>query len=203
MSTTIDAKGMACPKPVMLTARAMKEHDVITTLVDNQVAVENVFRLARSRGFVANSTQTPGGFAVELIREGAKPAEVVAPEPLELISCQPAPVGPTVVLAMSNTMGQGSDELGERLMGAFFHSLQEVESLPATLIFVNSGVRLVIEGSRCLEDLKELASRGVDIMACGTCLGYYELTEQLRVGRISNMYDIASTLLDAGKVVRV
>ena len=64
-------------------------------------------------------------------------------------------------------------------------------------------VRLAIDGARTVDDLRVLADRGVDVMACGTCLGYFDLTDRLAAGRITNMYDIAQVLLDAGKVVHV
>jgi len=88
-------------------------------------------------------------------------------------------------------------------MGAFFHSLLEVRPKPQTIIFMNSGVKLVAQGSRALDDLEALAAQGIDVLACGTCLGYFELTEKLAVGRVSNMYDIATALLEAGKVVEL
>jgi hypothetical protein len=66
---------------------------------------------------------------------------------------------------------------------------------------VNSGVKLVIEGSEVLDDLRDLEEQGTEILACGTCLGYYEIMDKVAVGQISNMYDIASMLLGAGKIV--
>ncbi len=100
-------------------------------------------------------------------------------------------------------MGRGDDELGGILIRSFLHTLSEVEPLPATMIFINSGVKLTVEGSPVLEDLRLLEEKGIGIVACGTCLGYFELKEQVGVGEISNMYTIAETLLAAGNVVRL
>jgi sulfur relay (sulfurtransferase) complex TusBCD TusD component (DsrE family) len=58
-----------------------------------------------------------------------------------------------------------------------------------------------VKGSPVLEDLRTLANQGVQILACGTCLGYYGLKEKVAVGEVSNMYTIAETMLQAGKVV--
>lgn len=88
-------------------------------------------------------------------------------------------------------------------MGAFFHSLLEVTPKSKMIIFMNSGVKLVVEGSRALDDVKVLAAQGIDVLACGTCLSYFELSEKLSVGRVSNMYDIATALLEAGKIVEL
>jgi selenium metabolism protein YedF len=108
-----------------------------------------------------------------------------------------------VVFVSADCLGRGPAELGERLMGAFFHTLLEVEPKPKTIIFMNTGVKLPAEGSRAVEDIRALAAQGIDIMACGTCLSYFELTEKLAVGRVSNMYDIATALLEAGKIVEL
>jgi selenium metabolism protein YedF len=103
----------------------------------------------------------------------------------------------------SDTVGQGSDELGGILMRAFMHTFMEVEPRPDTIIFMNNGVRLTVSGSPVLEDLQALAHEGVEILVCGTCLNYFEITDDVAVGEISNAYTIAETLLQAGKVVRL
>jgi selenium metabolism protein YedF len=98
-------------------------------------------------------------------------------------------------------MGRGDPELGDILMRGFVHTLGEVEPLPQTIIFLNSGVKLACEGSAVLDDLCTLAAEDVEILVCGTCLGYFELADRLLAGQVSNMYDIAETMLSAGKLV--
>lgn len=98
-------------------------------------------------------------------------------------------------------MGRGDDDLGTILIRAFLRTLNEVEPLPATMIFINAGVKLTVDGSAVLEDLQALERRRVNILACGTCLGHFELKEKAAIGEISNMYTIVETLLGAGKVV--
>jgi selenium metabolism protein YedF len=87
------------------------------------------------------------------------------------------------------------------LVRAFFHTLGEVQPLPDTIIFLNSGVKLVVTGSPVLDDLRALRDQGISILACGTCLGHYGIKDQVATGEISNMYSIAEALLGAGKVV--
>ena len=112
--------------------------------------------------------------------------------------------GPLVLVASSERMGRGEhDELGSVLIRSFFHTLGEVEPLPDTILFYNSGVKLVAEGSPVLDDLQALAGRGIEMLACGTCLGYYDLTDKVAVGEVSNMYTIAETILGAGKTVHL
>jgi selenium metabolism protein YedF len=107
-----------------------------------------------------------------------------------------------VVLFASDSIGRGDDELGGILARAILYSFTEVEPKPHTIIFMNSGVKLVVEGSEVLEDLDKLAQAGVQVMACGTCLDFFGLKEKIKVGEISNAYTIAEALLEAGKVVR-
>jgi selenium metabolism protein YedF len=110
--------------------------------------------------------------------------------------------GPLVLVVSSEVMGRGEHaELGGILIRSFFHALGEVEPTPVTILFFNSGVKLVVQDSPVLQDLQALANQGVEILACGTCLGYYDLTDQVAVGEVSNMYTIAETMLGAGKTV--
>lgn len=108
---------------------------------------------------------------------------------------------PAVVVIASDTMGRGDDELGHLLVRSYLHTLTEVSPRPDTLIFYSSGVRLAVEGSPALDDLRALADRGVRVLLCGTCLNHFGLKEKVAVGEISNMYAISETMLTAGKVV--
>ena len=111
--------------------------------------------------------------------------------------------GDLVLLIPSDVMGRDDRELGGILVRSFAHTLTEVEPRPNTVIFLNAGVKLVVKGSPVLEDLCTLEKRGTKILACGTCLGHFELKERLAVGEISNMYAIAETLLRARKVISI
>jgi selenium metabolism protein YedF len=109
--------------------------------------------------------------------------------------------GPLVLTIPSQFMGRGDEELGHVLIRAFFHTLGEVTPLPDTIIFLNSGVMLVVDDSPVLEDIQALSQRGIEILACGTCLGHYGLKDKVAVGEVSNMYTIAETMLGAGRVI--
>ena len=140
------------------------------------------------------------GVYLTIRREGTALASTPVAPPLTCAAAPPPPPA-TVVFVPSDCLGRGPAELGERLMGAFFHTLVEAGPTPKMVIFINTGVKLTVEGSRALDDLRALAQRGVEILACGTCLGYFGLTDKLAVGRVSNMYDIATALFEAGKLV--
>jgi selenium metabolism protein YedF len=110
---------------------------------------------------------------------------------------------PTVVAISSNAMGRGDDELGQVLLRTYLHTLGEVTPRPDTIIFFNSGVTLAVEGSQALDDLRVLADQGVQILLCGTCVGYFGLKEKVAVGEISNMYAISEAMLRAAKVINL
>ena len=111
--------------------------------------------------------------------------------------------GPVVIAISGNTMGRGDDELGQVLLRSHLHTLTEITPRPGTLILFNSGVKLAVEGSQSLDDLRLLADQGVQILLCGTCLGHFNLKEKVAVGEISNMYAISETMLRASKVVNL
>ena len=198
MELIVDARGLSCPQPVIRTRAVMAENsnERIVTIVDNDVAAQNVTRMAEKAGWNVSLSQREDGIYLELTRaeQVGAPAEVVAAAPASL-------AGPTVLLVKSEQMGIGDDELGGVLMRGFFHTLLELDEPPATIIFLNSGVRLVVEGSPVLEDVQALESHGIEVLACGTCLNHYNLTDRLGAGVVSNMYSIVETLMAAGKVI--
>ena len=174
----------------------MAESERVTTIVDNETAMTNVTRMAEKDGYLAEVEEKEDGIFLHLSRAGRLPlTEVVG-----VASAQGAE-GPLVVLIPSDGVGRGDDELGRILLRSFLHTLHEVEPLPGTIVFLNAGVKLTADDSLVLEDLQALEGRGVEILACGTCLGHFGLKERIAVGQISNMYSIAETLLGAGKVV--
>jgi len=198
MTKTIDCRGLECPQPVILTRKAMAETEAVTTIVDNDTAKMNVSRMASKQGYSVEVQEKDDGIYLHLSKVGAVPEEETAPA-----SAAVGPGGPTVVLIPSNGLGRGDEELGRILIRSFLHTLDEVEPLPATMVFINAGVKLTVEGSPVVEDLQALEQRGVDILACGTCLGHFGLKEKIAVGEISNMYTISETLLGAGNVIAV
>ncbi len=203
MSELIDAKGLACPEPVIRTKKALDVCDDVTVLVDNETALENVRRLASSSGCAVDVEEEPGGiFRLHLAKGqgsgGTSEAawQCVRPE----TATQPA--GPTVFVIASNVMGQGNDDLGAILMKAFIHTAVDLDRRPDVMIFYNSGVKLTASDSDVIDDLNALESKGVKLLICGTCVNFFELTGKIGAGVVSNMYDIAGTLSTAGRIVK-
>jgi selenium metabolism protein YedF len=195
MFKTIDTRGLACPQPVILTRKGLAECNLVTTIVDNETAQQNVARMAEKAGCQVEIEKREDGIYLN-ITKGSSPL----PEASATHATAPT-AGPLVLTIQSEFMGRGDDELGHVLIRAFFHTLGEVQPSPDMVIFLNGGVKLTVEGSPVLEDLRSLHERGIQILVCGTCLGHYEIKDKIAVGEVSNMYAIAEALLQAGKVV--
>ena len=202
MLRRVDARGMACPQPVLLTRAALQEDDELLVIVDNETARENVTRMVERAGSTVQSEARADGIYL-VIRRGEVGAESAASAPASAPASEVAATGPLVYSIVGETMGRGDDELGQILIRGFFHALGQTNPPPDILIFYNSGVRLLVDDSPVLEDLCDLSERGVEILACGTCLGHFGLRDRLAVGEVSNMYSIVETLAGAGKVITI
>ena len=196
MSQIIDARGKACPTPVIMAKKAISAGEsTFTVLVDNTTAVENLKRLAENQGFDAAVTEQGGAFHLAFVRTGCAACEEAVNSPL------PAPGGDWAVFVGRDIIGDGDRELGTNLMRMFFYTLSQGEDKPGAVLFMNAGVKLPTLDEQVVEHLKALSAVGVEILVCGTCLNFYGLTDRLRVGTVSNMYDIVTRMQKAGKVV--
>jgi selenium metabolism protein YedF len=193
----IDALGKACPLPVIETKKALREHDVVETLVDNEIATQNLRKMAEQLGYIYQMDQdAPNHYKVVISKGNADMIDDEEPQVAEEI----ATVDDYIVVVDTNVMGRGSDELGKNLLKGFIYSLTEQDVLPEKVIFYNGGVQSVVEGSDSLEDIRGFAEQGVEIYACGACLNFYELTAA--VGEVTNMYRIVEMMRQAPKIVK-
>ena len=191
----VDAVGEPCPVPVVKATKALRELGEPGTLevrVDNEIAVQNLTRMAA------------GNMGEHLFVVTMEVAEPVGDAPAEepALTCVPDARGDLVVAVDSETMGRGSDELGKLLMKSFLFAVSQLPRLPRTVLFYNGGAKLTVEGSESLEDLRNMEAQGVEILTCGTCLNFYGLAEKLAVGGVTNMYAIVEALANAGKVIK-
>ena len=169
--------------------------------MDNEVAVENLKKMAVQKGYSCDSSKLDdGSYSVKLTIEAVNADELSDTDEALQCTCRPA-ADNRVVVIRSSYMGEGSEELGKVLIKGFIYALSQQDNPPETMLFYNGGAKLTCEGSESLEDLKELKSRGVKIFTCGTCLNYYELSDKLAVGEVTNMYDIAEKMAGASLIV--
>lgn len=192
----IDALGKACPLPVIETKKALREHEVVQTLVDNEIATQNLRKMAEQLGYIYQMDQDAPNHYIVVISKGNAD---LTDETLQ-VSEPAATVDDYIVVVDTNVMGRGSDELGKNLLKGFIYSLTEQDVLPEKVIFYNGGVHSVVADSDSLEDLEGLSEQGVEIYACGACLNFYELTAA--VGEVTNMYRIVEMMRQAPKIVK-
>lgn len=204
----VDARGLACPLPVVNAKKAaeeMKEGGVLTVLVDNEIAVQNLQKFAKQKGFTASGAKKAEKeyeVTIQVTANGAEPqnaAEAAASE----VSCSPdSRKNGMVVVLSANVMGTGDEKLGKALMKAFVFAVTKQDVLPETILCYNTGAYLTCEGADTLEDLKSLEAEGVNIFTCGTCLDFYGIKDKLAVGTVTNMYEIVEKMETAGTIVR-
>ena len=187
----IDCRGLACPEPVIVTKKALDQTEGgdLIVLLNNGVSANNVERFALSRGCSVDVEREGEEFRVH-IRKG-KTTEESKKRGQKI-----------VVYINSEYLGEGEEALGKILMRSFLKTLLDLEPRPFRMIFINGGVRLTSEGSDVLETLKSLSGKGVEILSCGTCLDFYGLKEKVKVGKISNMYEIVQSMLEADRLLR-
>lgn len=200
---TVNAVGKQCPVPVVEATRALRamtESGTLEVLVDNEIAVQNLTRMAAGHHLTAKAEKRGEAlFAVTV--EVPQPVGEIPVEEAPL-TCIPDARGELVVAIDTDAMGRGSEELGRMLMKGFVFAVSQLPQLPKTILLYNGGAKLSVEGSDSLEDLKNMEAQGVEILTCGTCLNFYGLSEQLAVGSVTNMYAIVEKLAGAGKVIK-
>lgn len=201
----VNAMGDPCPIPVVKTKNAVKElggaGGVVETLVDNEIAVQNLTKMARQKGWGAKSEKLGQDQFKVTLTVGAGEGRDAADEPAACL-VSPASGKNVVVVISADVMGSGDEALGRTLLKGFLYALGQQDELPRTILFYNGGASLTCEGSASLEDLKSLEAQGVEILTCGTCLDFYGLKDKLAVGGVTNMYTIAEKLTGADLVVK-
>ena len=193
MKMTVDARGLSCPQPVVLTKKALDEQGVseVLTIVDNTVALENVSRLVETMKLQPSVEQKDNDYYINIVKA----------QSLEENGLQEKMTGNIVIMFTNNLMGSGDPKLGATLMKSFFYSISQMEGVIKSLVFMNAGVMLTIEGSEVLEHIKAMESRGIEVLSCGTCLDFYGLTDKLGVGLITNMYTITERMTENTKLI--
>ena len=203
----LDERGKQCPLPVIEAKKALEASapgEKVEVVVDNEIAVQNLSKMADHKGLAVCSEKTGEREFLVTITAGEENGETAqAPVAAEKVTCTPdgRRKGMVVVLS-SNQMGQGDEVLGKLLMKGFVFALTQQDMLPETILLYNSGAFLSCEGSDNLEDLKTLEAQGVEILTCGTCLNHYGIAEKRQVGGVTNMYEIVEKMTKASVVVR-
>ena len=205
----VDARGLACPLPVVNAKKAveeMKQGGELTVLVDNEIAVQNLQKFAKQKGLESTGAKKAEKEYEVIIQAAVKEmadTQEAAVESEEEVLCSPdARKNGMVVVLSANVMGTGDEKLGKALMKAFVFAVTKQDRLPETILCYNTGAYLTCEGADTLEDLKSLEAEGVKILTCGTCLDFYGIKDTLAVGGVTNMYEIVEVMENAKTIVR-
>lgn len=190
MKKILDVKTLACPEPV-IQAKKMLEDENITVLdvvVGNLVAKENIKRLANSLNFTHTISEIDDGFLITISKNGKiESSDTNEDENLSK--------GKTYLI-LSDKIGSGDEELGKLLMKSLIYTLTQTKPFPNKILLLNSGVNLSTINDEIVQHLKMLEKEGTEVFSCGTCLNFYNLAEQLQVGKIGNMYDVVESITE-------
>lgn len=195
----IDARDLSCPAPVLLIKEAIEQggETILRVIVDNEAAKENVNRFMESKGFNVSINQKNDEYQIT--------GRALKCEPLSMNGDQETTEQKNKILLMitSNRIGQGDQELGQKLMNAFLTTINELGDELWRLVFVNNGVKLTVKNSDVLDALQGLDNQGIKILVCGTCLSHFNLLEKKQVGETTNMLDIVTAMQIADKVINL
>jgi selenium metabolism protein YedF len=195
----IDARGLACPAPVLQTKAALQEEKInsVRVVVDNAASQQNVQRFLESQGFQTGLEHNGDDYLVIgtcVSEPGDQTQSSIEPK---------SDLKKIMVMCATDRIGFGDDELGLKLMINYLRTLKEMGRELWRLVLVNNGVKLTIDGSEVLDDLKQYEKEGLKIMVCGTCLNHFNLLEKKRVGETTNMLDIVTAMQLADKVINI
>ena len=194
--TYIDARGIACPKPVVMAEEALAKigEGTVEILVDNEASVSNLKRFSAKSGFYPESAKEDNCWRVRIVKGYVCDLPSVKEE---------VPIRPEkdiLLIIASDTMGK-EEELGRILMKGCIETLRVTKELPHTIFFLNAGVKLTTTDEDLVPVLRELESMGVEIFSCGTCLKYYGLESALKVGYRGTTNHIVEGMKDFKKTI--
>ena len=193
--TTIDARGLECPKPVIETKKITDQGAAeVTVLVDNEVAVSNVTRFLEGQGFKTSHEGGGKNFTITGSKQGAAPAPTAAPAPAKC-GCDYS------ILFKADKLGAESNGLGEVLMKSYLGVVAQNPQPPVAIALMNEGVKMALKESSARDTLAALEAKGVKILVCGTCTKHFGITDQVTVGVISNMFEISEAVFGASKPI--
>lgn len=196
----INALGKACPTPVLLAKKQLESGDCdFQILVDNETAVSNLTRFAENLGYKVNWEKENEEYSVHVFEDGSV---VKAKGDEHLEKAETESTNKIAYFISKDYLGEGDNELGYNLLKMAIYTLSEGDKVPQAILLMNRGVKLAVsEDQQTFDSLKQLITRGCKILVCGTCLNFYEISQQMKHGTISNMYDILTAMEEAENVI--
>lgn len=191
----IDARGQCCPKPVMMATDALSRINdgLIEVVVDNEASADNLTWFAKSNALYSEKVQDGRDWRVKIVKGGASVQSAAKSGPKE--------TGKHLLIIVStDTMGK-EEELGKILMKGYFETMKAYRQIPHTIIFLNAGVKLTTVNAEIIPVLKDIEAMGVEMYSCGTCLKYYNLESELKVGYRGTTNHVVEGMQDFQKTV--
>ncbi len=199
---TVDARGLGCPKPVVLAEETLDtiEEGTVEVLVDNEASVSNLGRFAGKNGMHAETEKKNGYWSVKITKGYVRdftPEDTVVKEKEQ----KQEKTGKDILMIIgTDTLGK-EEEIGRILMKGFFETMKVTRDLPDMIFFLNAGVKLTTVNEETVSLIRDIESLGVEIFSCGTCLKHYGLESQLKAGYRGTTNHIVEGIKDFGKVV--
>lgn len=190
----LDLRNKSCPIPLVETRNFINNNRNVDfkIILDNEVSFLNIKKYLENNKINYSANQSQDIYIFEVIFDGN-----------ERLSNEKFQINNFSVLVMSNLFGHGDEEISKTLMKSYFYSLSESITLPSNVIFINSGVKLLIEESGILKSLESLKNLGTSILACGVCVDYYGLNDRVKFCEITNIYSITEILNNSEGVIRI
>ncbi len=196
----VDCRGLACPVPVLKTKEALEKvaQGELLVIVDNKASRENVKRFAQKMGCSVEVEEKGGEYHIKIFKGSLK-------EPRETENREGSSKEKVITVLIASSYVGEDKELGGILIKGFIKTFLNADPMPKRIILINTAVKLACKGAdeEILSALKELQSKGVEIICCGTCLDYFKLLDHLEVGVASNAYDVVQALVNSDLVVRL
>lgn len=205
MRQKVDLRGLACPEPVLKAKKLLDDSQMesIEALVDDDICVNNLQRLSRSMQASTHVIEKDGYYQITIEKTGQALAEQHSLPTSELVS-QPASSGKrvlSVIFLSKDYFGQGDESFSQHLLNLFLQTVLEAGHSPKAILMANSGVKLMANDSSMRKVLDDFKSRGCEVLACGLCLEFYGIKDQVPTEQITNMFAIAEYLFAADKVL--
>lgn len=200
----IDTSGQYCPAPLIATKHALRDSqngDSFKVITDNQTSFNNISRFLKDNSTEFSWVESNGMWTLTITKN---PAILIAARPEEYCT-QEIPhfaKGDFIIAITSDKMGEGDDDLGRLLMDNFIKAIKDLDTLPSKMVFYNKGVALGTEDSPVIVHLREIEKMGVTLLLCGTCIKFYSLEEKIKIGTVSNMFEITQVMAKAGNIVK-
>ncbi|MCU0472659.1 MAG: sulfurtransferase-like selenium metabolism protein YedF [Bacteroidales bacterium] len=200
----VDTKGQECPAPIIATKKALRDAktgETFKVLTDNQTSLDNLSRFLYDNKTEFSVEQSDNSWTITITKKDSDKQLKIAEEYCKT-EIPHFTKGDFIIVFSTDKMGEGEEELGRLLMVNFIKAIKDIEHLPLKMVFYNNGVKLGSFDSPVAEQLRELEKMGVGLLFCATCVKFYHLEEMIKIGDLSNMFEIAQMMASSNNIVK-